>query len=72
MSKHDLTTVAQFIGYASVLAIPVGLLIVAFLRSWAARLNRADESDVTGINAIPAEWPSDSLSREFEQEPRGM
>lgn len=61
--------VASFIG---IMAIPVGILIIVMLRYWSNRLNRADESDVTGINAIPAEWPSDSLSREFEQEPRGM
>ncbi|KQZ00880.1 hypothetical protein ASD45_08435 [Pseudolabrys sp. Root1462] len=67
--KDTIIATAQFIG---IMAIPVGILVIVMLRYWNNRLNRADESDVTGINAIPAEWPADSLSREFEQEPRGM
>ena len=69
--KQAIISAAQ---WAGIMAIPVGLLVIVLLRSWNSRLNGADESDTTGINAIPAEWPSDSLSREYgkEFEPRGM
>lgn len=59
--------VAIIIAMAVLFFAPVMLLVRAIRGD-----RRPDETDTSGINAIHAEWPSDSLSREFEQEPRGM